>query len=302
MPAPSNPLAYAALCLASLFWAGSFSAMKIALSGYSPMFVVFARMLLALVLLAPFARRILKACDPRPGDWKFIALMALGEPCLYFLFEANALRYTTSSQAGMITATMPLFVSVAAFFILKERLTRRAVAGLAVAAAGVVWLSAGGAASESAPDPVLGNTLEVLAMACTVSYIINSKHLSRRYPPLALTLFMTVAGTVFFFPLIFLPGSELPSSMPMGPTLGVVFLSLFATLGAFFCYNYGVRQIPASQAAGFVNLIPAQTVVLGWLILGEVFTPQQFAASVLVLAGVWLSQAGGAQAGAEARA
>ncbi|WP_461208402.1 DMT family transporter [Desulfocurvus sp. DL9XJH121] len=290
MPRTPNFAAYAALCLASLFWAGSFSATKIALSGYAPMVVVFGRMFLATLILAPFAGRILRTCSREPGDWKYLLLMVLGEPCLYFVFEANALRLTTSSQAGMITATMPLFVSVAAYFLLGERLGRKTVAGLLLAALGVVWLSTGGSATADAPDPMLGNTLEVLAMACTVSYIINSKRLSLRYPPLALTMFMSWAGTIFFLPLIFLPGTELPAAFPLGPTLGVVFLCLFATLGAFFCYNYGVKAIPASQAATFVNLIPVQTVIMGWLILDEVFTPHQFAASALVLAGVWLSQ------------
>jgi drug/metabolite transporter (DMT)-like permease len=39
-----------------------------------------------------------------------------------------------------------------------------------------------------------------------------------------------------------------------------------------------------------VNLIPVFTVLLGWLILGEQFTPTQYLAALLILTGIFLSQ------------
>ncbi|MBT8329347.1 MAG: DMT family transporter, partial [Desulfofustis sp.] len=74
------------------------------------------------------------------------------------------------------------------------------------------------------------------------------------------------------------------------PALAVIYLGSFVTLGAYLLYNYGVSKIPASQASAFVNLIPVFAVILGFLILGERFTPIQFVASALVLLGVFISQ------------
>jgi drug/metabolite transporter (DMT)-like permease len=51
-----------------------------------------------------------------------------------------------------------------------------------------------------------------------------------------------------------------------------------------------VSKIPASQASAFINLIPVCAVILGFIILGERFTPIQFVASALVLLGVFISQ------------
>lgn len=290
VPEQRPTIAYAALTMASLLWGGSFIAMKYAVTTFDPMVVVFARMVLGAAVLLPFAGRLRKACDPRPGDFRLLCFMALCEPCMYFVFEANALTYTTASQAGMITSTLPLLVSAAAMAFLGERVGRRALSGLALAVAGVVWLSTSGAATEAAPNPTLGNALEVLAMCSAVGYIITAKHLSARYTPLYLTLFMACAGSVFFLPTLLLPGTQLPQSLPLVPTLCVVFLGVFVTLGAFVCYNYGVKHIPASLAATFINLIPVIAAALGWLVLGETLTPQQLVASTLVLAGVFLSQ------------
>ncbi|MBU1003520.1 MAG: DMT family transporter [Proteobacteria bacterium] len=288
---PTSPLiAYLALTTASLLWGGSFIAMKYALGTFDPMIIIFGRMAMGFALLLPFAGKIRTACSPRPGDLKLLLFMALCEPCLYFLFEANALQYTSASQAGMITATLPLMVSMAAIPILKEKVSPGTLFGFGLAVAGVAWLSAAGVATEDAPNPVLGNILEVLAMASAVGYIITSKHLSTRYSPLYLTMFMAGAGTICFLPTLLLPGTQIPTSFPLGPCLAVAFLGICVTLGAFFCYNFGVKYLPTSQAAAFVNLIPVFTAFLGWLLLSELFTPQQFAASALVLGGVFISQ------------
>ena len=62
------------------------------------------------------------------------------------------------------------------------------------------------------------------------------------------------------------------------------------TLGAYGLYNYGLKYVPASQAALYVNLIPVFSVFLGWMVLDETFTRNQCFAAVIVMAGVWLSQ------------
>ncbi len=282
--------AYFSLWAASLFWASSFSGIKYAQSFYDPMVVVFSRMLLALIILSPFIKTIWKSCSPQKGDIKYLIIMCLGEPCLYFLFEANALRYTTSAQAGMITATLPLLVAVAAFFILKEKLHKNALTGVFLAVIGVIWLCLAGKATEQAPNPLLGNVLEALAMCTATCYIITAKYLSTRYPPFALATAMVISGVIFYFPVLFFPTTTLPTTFSLPHALTVVFLAAFPTIFAFVCYNYGVSRLSASQATTFINLVPVLAVGMGWLFLDETLTKGQYIAASLVLAGVWLSQ------------
>jgi drug/metabolite transporter (DMT)-like permease len=58
-------------------------------------------------------------------------------------------------------------------------------------------------------------------------------------------------------------------------------------------YNYGVSRIPVSRTSVFFNLIPVFTVFLGVTILGERFSTEQYVASGLVFAGIYLSQRNG---------
>ncbi len=108
--------------------------------------------------------------------------------------------------------------------------------------------------------------------------------------PLFLTAVQSWVGALFFSLFLIHPDINAPTQLYPVPALAVVYLGSFVTLGAYLCYNYGVSKIPASQASAFVNLIPVFTVILGFMILGERFSLWQYGASVLVLAGVFLSQ------------
>ncbi|MBU1229245.1 MAG: DMT family transporter [Proteobacteria bacterium] len=278
-----------ALTAASILWASAFIAFKLAFQAYDPMFVLFARMLVACVCFLPLAMRFRNQIY-HPGDWKPILLMALFEPCLYFLFETAAIKNTEAAQAGMIVAMLPLLVAIGAHFLLKETVTRRTWAGFALAVAGAALLSVQSGSTESAPRPALGNFLEFLAMCCAMGYTILLKKLSARYSPMFLTAAQALIGCLFFLPLMFLPGQRLPTEFVLIPALSVIYLGAAITLGAYGLYSYGVSKIPASQATAFVNLIPVATVVMARFALGEVFGLGQYLASALVLTGVLLSQ------------
>jgi drug/metabolite transporter (DMT)-like permease len=289
MPRPASPafLPVLALLAAALIWASSFIVMKQALAVFDPLFILAARMSVAALCLTPFLR-LLKRVQYRAGDWKLLAFIVICEPGFYFLFEANALRLTSASQAGMVVAMLPLMVGAAARIALKEPLGRTAGVGLGLAVAGVVWLSAAGGADEHAPNPILGNFLEFLAMVCATGYMVAARHLMQRYSPHFITALQAVAGCVFYVPALALPGAALPATLPLWPSLGVLYLGSAVTLLAYGCYNYGNSKLPAARASAFTNLIPVFTLIMGVTLLGETLTPPQLAASALVIAGVFL--------------
>ncbi|HDP25128.1 MAG TPA: DMT family transporter [Deltaproteobacteria bacterium] len=278
-----------ALLTAMVLWASSFIALKLAFSAFDPMVVIFFRMAigsLCFVLLPS----VFSGNTVARGDLKYLGFMVLCEPCLYFLFEAKALVNTTASQAGMITAMLPLLVALSAHLYLKETVTRRTIVGFFIAISGAVMLSLGAEASPDAPNPLLGNLFEFLAMVCATGYTVVLKQLTARYKPLFLTAVQAFAGSIFYLPFVFFAPEVFPPGAGCLPVASIVYLGVFVTLGAYGLYNFGVSRIPASQASAFVNLIPVFTVILGWIILNERFTPVQYLASALVFFGVFLSQ------------
>jgi drug/metabolite transporter (DMT)-like permease len=281
--------ALAALSAAVLLWGASFAAMRVAVQALDPWAVMWLRMILATLLLLPFLPRLAPA-RRQAGDWRWLLPLVATQPCLYFLLESHALQYTSSSQAGVISASVPLMVAIGARLLLGEPLRRKTLWGLLLALSGVAILtgSAGGAGQGS--DPLLGNALELLAMVCAAVNMVLVKRLSNRYGPWTLTGMQMAAGSLFF-----LPG--LPVLVEAPPSLWtprliaiLLFLGSLVTLGAFGLYNWGMSRLPAARAASFINLVPVAAVVIGWVVLGESLSGLQCLAAGVVLAGVWISQ------------
>ncbi len=282
---------YLALTMAMLLWSSSFIALKYVFSYFDPLLVLFARMLIATVCIVVIVlwRREVR-WQYRQGDWKWMLGMALAEPCLYFLCEARALTLTSASQAAVITATLPLLAAVGAWAFLKERLPVQGWVGIAISFAGIVALTATGQPDSGAPDPVLGNALEFLAMICATGYVLIAKRLSRRYSTLAITAMQTVSGVVWFGAWVAFSPTPLPTSVPLLPALAVLYLGMFITLGAYGLYTWSVSKVPVAMAAAFINLIPVFTVVMAWAALNEQLSGAQLLACLLVFAGVVVSQ------------
>ena len=278
-----------------LFWGVSFMATKTALTrGFSPMTVVWLRMVVALLVLVPFWRRLPNP-DYRRGDIGWLALVCLLQPGLYYLCENYAIGLTTSSQAGVISAIVPLLVAAGAFLFLREHILARTIGGVALSIGGVVALSLGAAAGAHAPNPALGNALEVVAMASAAGAMIALKHLITRYDPWLLTGIQAVAGVVLFLPGALASNPRTWTSVPASGWIAVAYLGAFVSLGAFGLYAMALRRLPASRAAIAINAVPLVALLTGWLVLGESLGVLQAAGCVAIAAGVALGQSGGGQ-------
>ncbi len=280
-----------ALCLllATFLWASSFIALKLAFVDYHPMVVIAGRMVvasLAFFLLLPRFRHI----RIRHQDFKLMGIMALCEPCLYFIFEALALKNTSASQASMITTMLPLLVAVASGIFLAEKFSRQNIIGLGLAMAGALALSIGGDISEQAPAPLLGNFYEFLAMVCATAYTIAIKKLTSRYSPLFLTAVQAWVGALFFLPMLLLPQIQVPESFLLVPTVAILYLGLAVTIVAYGSYNYALSAMDAGKASMYINLIPLFTMLLGWFFFKESFNLFQYCAGFVIFFGVALSQ------------
>lgn len=282
---------YLAILTAMSLWSSTFVVLKLVFAVFDPMVVLFARMAIASLCIGVIVWwRGGERFDYRRGDWKWFLLLGLIEPCLYFLFEANALRYTSASQAGMVTTAMPFLAALGAMIFLKERLDWHKWTGLVLSCLGIVWLTLSGRPDLHAPDPYLGNLLELLAMCCSAAFVLIIKRLSNHYSALVMTGIPAMMGSLWFGAGLFLPGIVMPTHLPLWPSLMVVYLGAGVTLGAYGLHIWAVGRVPVVVATSFNNLIPVLTVLSAWAVLGETLNPGQWLACGVVFAGVLLGQ------------
>jgi drug/metabolite transporter (DMT)-like permease len=273
--------------VATCLWGSSFVALKAAIDVYPPAFVIFFRMLITLIVCLCLWRWI-KRFNYQKGDWKWLLVMSLAEPCLYFLFEGHALQYTSASQAGVIVSCLPLLVAVLAFFLIQEKLSKQIVVGFSLCITGSVLLSLLSPQTDHAPNALLGNTFEFLAMACASVYVVSTKHLLYRYSALSLIALQGFAGTIFFAPFLFF--IEWPQQHDFNALMNIVYLGTAVTLGAYATYNYALARTSVLMAAAYSNLVPIFALLLSAVLLNEVLTFWQWLSIFIVFTGILVSQ------------
>lgn len=280
--------AYISIAIAVLLYGTTLTATKICMQYYSTPQLMTFRMLISTVLFLPFVFTVYKNIKIDKKDIGLILLMMLCEPCLYFLFETNALKYTTSGQAGVVSSLEPVILVIAARIILKEKFFKIVYAGLFISIAGSVLLSINSDVSEAAPNPLLGNFLELIAIILTDTCVITTKYLMDKYPPFFLAGISVIGGAIFFTSLNIATGGSF--NVVINSSLFIVIYLGILTVVAYALYNFAICTLSASKFSPFLFLLPVAAVFFGWFFLGETFNIRQFSACLLIFAGIYICQ------------
>ena len=280
--------AYISIAIAVLLYGTTLTATKICLEYYSTPQLMAFRMFVSSVLFIPFIFTLYKHIKIDRKDLKLIFLMMLCEPCLYFICETNALKYTTSGQAGVVSALEPVILVIAARIILKEKFVKIVYLGLFVSIIGSVLLSLSSDESELAPNPLLGNFLELIAIILTDTCVITTKYLMEKYPPFFLAGISVIGGLIFFTLYNIIDGGSF-TVVPNASVFIVIYLGIL-TVVAYGLYNFAICTLPASKFSPFLFVLPIAAVFFGWFFLGETFNLKQFAACLLVFLGIYICQ------------
>ena len=283
----SGARTYLALMTAVLFWGISFVATKVALQSFTSEAYMFFRFLLAgLVFLLLLLRRGVRRLPARVHLRLF--LVALFEPGFYFVFETAGLQRTSAAKAALIIATAPLVVAALSRIVLGERVSRKAALGGICSIIGVALLVlAGRDLALAGAASFLGDLFIALAVVSAAFYMLLARSVAGRADTFELTAYQIMWGAVLFLPLFLARADRMNWAAVRLESVGaVLFLVFFATIVAFFSYNYALSHITAARASVFLNGIPVVTAVTAWLVLGETLVPLQIAGGVLVVAGV----------------
>ncbi len=276
-------LAYLALGL-SIVIIGS-SAIVIAYAQAPADVVVFYRTAIAsLLVAAPFWRRVRTGpLKPGKGD---VLLAALGG----VLFTVNSYFWSRGIQLGgptiptLFANTSPLWVSLGALFLLRERLKPAFFGGLLAALAGaVVMLAAGGGLAGGSLQGALYGVFSAVFFG---GFFLVSQRARRRLDALAYFWLSTAASALAALALVALSGSPL-TGFPALTWLLFLALGLFTQVIGFLSISYTLGYLPASLVSPAQLLQLLVTAGLGRLFLHEALSWQQLAGGALVIAGVW---------------
>ena len=175
--------------LAALFtvtvWGATFVSTKVLIANsLTPAEIFLLRFAMAYVCILPFARGRMWAANLR--DELLLAAAGLSGGSLYFLTENMALEYAPASNVSLIVCTAPVWTAVVmSLFYRGERMSRRQIAGSALAFAGMVLVVLNGHfVLRLSPR---GDMLALSAAMLWMVYSLVIKRLGGRYPAIFIT-------------------------------------------------------------------------------------------------------------------
>lgn len=270
----------AALLLTVVLWASAFPAIQVGVTGYGWAGLALLRLAIASAALAVVCA-LTGIRRPAPRDLPLIVISAVAGMAGYqLLLNWGELR-VPGGTASLIVVTNPVYAAVIATAFLGERITRRQVAGGAIALAGVAAITLGqGGLHLELP------ALAVLAAAVALgSYHGAIKPLLARYTGLEVTAYATWAGTVLLLPAIPALARAWPQAGPRA-TAAAVFLGLAPSALGFVAWGYGVAWLPVTVATVSLYLVPPIAVLVSYLWLGDKPTAIELIGGSIAVAGV----------------
>ncbi len=183
-------------------------------------------------------------------------------------------------------------IVLAAFLIDGERPSVRRLVAVGLSLFGVAVIAAGG--DPAALLSLHLNPWDGLMLVAVFGWAVYTV-LLRRLPPSAFPPLVLLAMTTLFGLLVLVPSSlvevALTRTLPQAdaPTAAVVpYTALFASIGAYLCWNRGLALIGPAAAGPFLYVQPAFGVGLAVLLLGERPRSHHALGFWLILAGLWL--------------
>jgi len=285
--------AYVSVILAMIFWGFTFVLYKYANQSFLPTGIVFLRLFVSIFFLFGFAflfRRLMKI---RRRDQKWFIVMALFEPFLYFLGEANGMTLVTPTVGAVIVSTIPLIIPFGAYLFFGEKLTPFNRIGLVISFAGVIMVILSRSNGLSA-DPK-GVLLMFLAVVGAIGYTLVAKKLLDDYNPITITAYQSLYGLLMFLPLFLimdLRGFDL-QAITTASLLAVLYLGVVGSGICFILLNIAMRELGAARANIFANIVPVVAALVSFLMLKEPMPLIKILGVAVTLIGLFMSQMNG---------
>ncbi|GLC26845.1 DMT family transporter [Roseisolibacter agri] len=282
-------MGYVWILLAAALWGTLGPAARLALrDGVEPLELGFWRALVGGALFAAHAlsRRRMRVA---PRDLPAFAGFALVGVALFYVSYFRAVNAGGAALAAILLYTAPAWVAIASALWLKERLTPRTAAALALTLGGVALVALGSGAKAGGVR--LGGAAVawglVAGLAYAVYYLFGKRYFVRYEAPTVLAYALPL-GALALLPAV---RFALKSATTW---IVLTFIAVVPTYLAYYVYGLGLRRLPATRAATVATMEPVVAAALAYLVWGEALRPLGYAGAVLVLAGVLVIATAGA--------
>ena len=272
-------------------WGASFVATKISLQYADPGTVVWLRFTMGVIILGLAVGLNQQFALPQGKDWGYFALLGFLGITFHQWLQSTGLLTAQATTSAWIVATVPVFMALLGLVILHERLAWYQMAGILLAAFGVLLVVTKGNLTTLVAGK-FGTPGDFLVLISAPNWAIFSA-LSRsglkKYASTLMMFYVMSFGWIFISILFFLgSGIRQIASIPWNGWIAIAFLGVFCSGIAYIFWYDALKALTVAQTGAFLYLEPLITVIVAALVLREVILVATLAGGITILLGVWL--------------
>ncbi|WP_144569173.1 DMT family transporter [Bacillus pseudomycoides] len=273
------------LSLAASIWGGMYVVSKYVLDFIPPLTLVWLRFIIAFVvlymILKTTKRKQKTTIQINKKDWLLFAWIGFIGYFVSITCQFVGTKLSDAHTGSLVTSATPAFIVVFATLILKENLTIRRILSTVLATLGVTIVIGW---DIEVGSYFIGTIILVGAAITWALLSIYVKIASQQFSSLVITTYAIFFSLFFITPCMIW---ELQSN-PIGDLnttiiLGILYLGIISTAGAFFLWNKGLELMDASIGSLFFFFQPIVGSLLGWLLLNETLNRNFFIGGALII-------------------
>ena len=261
--------------------------------GVPPLVIAAYRLTFAALILTPIVvpRRYRELRCLRREVWR-LALLSGVFLGLHFASWISSLEYTTIIASAVLVDTGPIWVALASWLILREKLTRPIVMGLVITMLGSIIIGLADSQSQGGGrSQAWGDFLALAGAWFVAGYLIIGRQLRDRVSLLAYIYIVYATAAIVLIGLALLSGASffhLPDGelYPLSAFAWMLLLAIFPQLIGHSALNYALRFLPPTYVAIVTLAEPIGTSLLAFVLLNEVPPPLTIAGAIMILIGI----------------
>lgn len=204
-------------------------------------------------------------------------------------FWHSSIKLTSVANATLLANFAPIFVTLAAWLLYKQKVTRLFLFALAIALAGTIAVI--GSSMNIDAQHLKGDGLGIITAMFYTGYILSIKKLRERFSTATIMTWSTIATAIFLLPVALLSG-EIFWPQTLHGWMILVGLGWISHAGGQSLIAYALAHLPAQFSSVGLLLQPVLATLIAWRLFGENVSALQFFGAALVLAGIIIARKG----------
>jgi drug/metabolite transporter (DMT)-like permease len=288
-PKPDLKLIFS-LVIVGIVWGTTYLGIRVAVESIPPWFITSIRQGIAALIVLGILLYKKQLSWIGWDNLKFQLIPSLLMIVIANGFTTIAEQSLPSGLTSIMSALSPVIIFIGGILFGIEKPRLKGLIGVLLGFLGVVFIFRNGLEDILDPNYKTGMLfLSIAIMSWSAGTVYSKKH-THKSNNIALNLFYQFSiSSIIQFALAFIFSSNTDvNTWSLRSISAVLYLAVFGSVLAFFCYHYALKRVTAVQVSilNYVNTIIA--VFLGWLLLDEVITFDFIIATALIILGVFI--------------